>query len=79
MPKSKEILKSRGLAKRNGIDKPTTPNSVKHLKHNCGLLENHIAKQIWGRLTMFGTRNYEIFELKLKWPNRTNRFMIKCG
>ena len=40
-------------------------------------LQNYTSKQLNGSLKMFKTQNSEYSELKLKWPNQSNRFMNK--
>ena len=45
--------------------------------HNGGRFQNRSVKQLNGSLKMFKTQNSENSELKLKWPNQTNRFMNK--
>ena len=40
-------------------------------------LQNYTAKHLNGSLKMFKTQNSEYWELKLKWPNESNRFMNK--
>ena len=46
--------------------------------HNGGRFQNRTAQQLNGSLKMFKNQNSENSELKLKWPNQTNRFMNKC-
>ena len=45
--------------------------------HNGGRFQNRTAKQLNVGLKMFKTQNSENSELKLKWPNETNRFIVK--
>ena len=45
--------------------------------HNGGRFQNRTAKQLNVSLKLFKTQNSENSELKLKWPNQTNRFMNK--
>ena len=45
--------------------------------HNGGRFQNRTAKQLNGSLKMFKTKNSEKFEMKLKEPNQTKRFMNK--
>ena len=68
MRKTKDILKSRGLANSHRKNASGTPNSIKCLMHNCALFQNHTAKQLSGSLKMFKTQNSEGSEAQSKMP-----------